>query len=256
MTLNQMNKYYWSFLIITVFLLPYNVFAQNRTSNPAQALRNVSVALTEIENINTKVEEIGKNIVSLNGDVTRYQGEIDRLCGGSEADCRRLNTRAQRERLDRLQRRRNLAEEEIEAAERDIENQNVGLARLKERSTPEYIETQLRSLDVRTKILGARGELQDVEGILDEIEDVYDQSVMGAYLQNKITKLLTAQPPNNLICRASSNCGDGSSSSPRAIDARDVGRYLFNQGGGASPSRRASGRPSPGRAEAATGTGP
>ena len=244
-TLNPLNnnntnyRHYWNFLVATTLLLflPCNVLAQTDLARSIQEARKATIGLErlrgDIQTINSDIEEFRANI-------NTEQDRINRICSifVDEETCfnslEKL-THGDRARLRGWRNLRRQYRENLEAKERELANiQDNSIPSLERLSSPEVIQAHVRSLDVQTNLLEATGNLQDAERALDHIANLYDKSLLGNYLQDKFTKLLTGRP--NLVCQVSRNCGGSSGQS--GPDAARVRRVLFNE---ANPIRRGSG---------------
>ena len=73
---------------------------------------------------------------------------------------------------------------------------------------------------MHTELLTLTDEADDVDDILDGIEAVYDKSLLGAYLQDKIGQLLNS----NVICRTIKRCRVRE---PSRISPEDIQKELF-----------------------------
>ena len=63
-------------------------------------------------------------------------------------------------------------------------------------------------------------DLGDIDKVLDEVERLYDRTVLGAYMQDKIGQLLNSQ----VICAARKRCATGD---PERIDPQKIRDELF-----------------------------
>ena len=227
--------------IVFLLLLPYNVFAQNRMTI-AEAERTARAASTAFGELEPQVEQLRGNIGGLERSVENRQSEINQLCGNlSETQCSleldkqmrssnrttRKRAREQHQNLRALQQTRNNIKSALDKVKKEYDSKSAGLrglSRTYERSTgqlsPEVLQARLRGLDIKTDLLELTGDVQDIDTALDNIADVYDRSLLGAYFQDKITKLLTGTQPD-LICRANSRCRSGGQG-PSAVEVRNA----------------------------------
>ena len=109
---------------------------------------------------------------------------------------------------------------------RDYDSAKAGLdglsrtyANNNQQLSPAVLQAQFASLDVKSDLLELTGDVQDVDRVLDNVAEVYDRSVLGAYLQDKITQMLTGTQPD-VICAANRRCSGGSG--PSAVQVRNA----------------------------------
>lgn len=236
-----------SFLIAIVLLiisLPYNVFAQNRNRPPTvgESERVARAATEGFNNLRPRITELGQEITKWEQQVETLQSNVDRLCGNlNELQCSlvlhdqmnssdratRERARRQHQTLTSLQRIRDLRKSELDELKRDYESTAAGLnglsqarRRSEEQISPEVLQARIQSLDIKTDLLELTGETQNIDRVLDNISSVYDRSLLGAYVQDKITNLLTGTQPD-LICQANNRCRGGRQG-PSAVEVRNA----------------------------------
>ena len=248
MTLIQLNnnknhRCYWSLLatFAVLLLLPCNVFAQDGRSL-ARTEQIARAAQDSFQELQPRVRGLQENVAGLERSANNVQSEINRFCGNlSEVGCaleldrqrrrgsaaERTRARRQREQLKNLQRTRDNIKSNLDRVKKDYESAQAGLdglsrvsARSRQELSPEVLQAQFASLDVKSDLLELTGDIQDVDRVLDNVAEVYDKSVLGAYLQDKITQMLTGTQPD-LICQASNRCR-GSGKGPTAVQVRNA----------------------------------
>lgn len=219
--------------IVFIFgcFLSHNLLAQTT----AQSRRTRSGMQTELNRLNDdiagkerQIAEEERRMTQLRREVLVIEQDIDNRCGGFFqgwlTSCSQMSDatyEAKKEEIERLKatirsvrdsfenNRRTLGRLKREA--RDIENQ--------QEIFPEVMATEIRMLNVQTRLLELTGDVDDIDDKLDDIERVYDASLLGAYLQDKIGQLLNS----NVICQISRRCNGGDGE----ISASDIQKELF-----------------------------
>ena len=137
------------------------------------------------------------------------QSGINRLCGNrSEMQCSleldrqmrssdratRESARRQHDQLRTLQQTRNNIKSELDKVKKQYDSASAGLnglsrvqARSAQQLSPEVLQARLRGLDIKTDLLELTGGVQDIDTALDNIADIYDKSLLGAYFQDKVS---------------------------------------------------------------------
>jgi prefoldin subunit 5 len=82
------------------------------------------------------------------------------------------------------------------------------------------LQNRLRTADLRSDFMELDIKKLRVEATLDDMEKLYDKSVLGAYLQDKFGQLLNSQS----ICSAVKRCAV---SDPKKIDPEKIRQELF-----------------------------
>ena len=82
------------------------------------------------------------------------------------------------------------------------------------------LSSKLRMADLRMSFMELDFKTNKVETTLDDMERIYDKSLLGAYLQDKMGQLLNSQ----VICMAQKRCAV---SDPKKIDAEKIRQELF-----------------------------
>ncbi len=150
--------------------------------------------------------------------------------GGEESEVRiseesrtRYNEARRRQRaIDRELRSRR---SDLETLKRDIEglqNLTVGDVYQDGGVTNARViqEATIETLDLRQKLSELGDDLEDIDTVLDEVERIYDRTVLGAYMQDKIGQLLNSQ----VICTARKRCA---TRDPQKIDSDVIQKELF-----------------------------
>ncbi len=81
-------------------------------------------------------------------------------------------------------------------------------------------EAMIEALALQAKVSELDADLGDIDKVLDEVERLYDRTVLGAYMQDKIGQLLNSQ----VICAARKRCATGDS---ERIDPKKIQDELF-----------------------------
>jgi prefoldin subunit 5 len=82
------------------------------------------------------------------------------------------------------------------------------------------LQTRLRVADLRMNFMDLDLKANGIESTLNDMEKIYDKTVLGAYLQDKFGQLLNSQS----ICSAIKRCAV---SDPKKIDAEKIRQELF-----------------------------
>lgn len=107
----------------------------------------------------------------------------------------------------------------IEAIERHLSSEEEALTREKENYDRHLknLRSQIKNMKLSDKFDDLESDFKDVGDRIDQIEEVYDQGLLGAYLQSKIGKLLNS----DVLCSANRLCEDPSLKEVKSSKIRD-----------------------------------
>ena len=101
-----------------------------------------------------------------------------------------------------------------------LENRITDEVPVDARREPERQALTIETLGLQVKLSDLGDNLRDIDHVLDEVERLYDNTVLGAYMQDKIGQLLNSQ----VICAARKRCAVGD---PRKIPPSQIRDELF-----------------------------
>ncbi len=112
---------------------------------------------------------------------------------------------------------------ELERLQSDLdgmEDRITGAVPPEDRRVRERQDATIETLRLRVKLSDLDDSLGNIDEVLDQVERIYDNTVLGAYMQDKIGQLLNSQ----VICTARKRCAVGD---PRKIPPSQIRDELF-----------------------------
>ncbi|MFS4460913.1 hypothetical protein [Bdellovibrio sp. HCB2-146] len=156
--------------------------------------------------------------VKANKDVAKLQTDVIPKLDQMKKEAGEINTELTRLKGEALQKRvAGAATESVKAA------QNIGNTVLEQNKVIDdnkLLNTKLRVADLRMGLMELDLKKNGIDSTLNDMERIYDKSLLGAYLQDKIGQLLNSQ----VVCSVQKRC---MGTDPKMIDSQRIRNEIF-----------------------------